>query len=122
MPTRTKLGYGVGAVGAQIFRDTPALILPMVALFLAVRLFNSALAVLAALATGLGLAFTLGGASLPALSLPVPTLTFIAPSFRPDVLIGLGVPLYLVYGAKGQDAVVLPQIHLPKPKEPAKTC
>ena len=29
VPSLTKLGYGVGAVGAQIFRDTPALILPI---------------------------------------------------------------------------------------------
>ncbi|MFO1426371.1 MAG: MFS transporter [Steroidobacteraceae bacterium] len=29
VPSSTKLGYGVGAVGAQIFRDTPALILPI---------------------------------------------------------------------------------------------
>ncbi len=29
VPSRVKLGYGVGAVGAQIFRDTPALILPI---------------------------------------------------------------------------------------------
>ena len=29
LPTPVKLGYGVGAVGGQIFRDTPALILPI---------------------------------------------------------------------------------------------
>lgn len=82
-----------GTTAAQIL---PAIIFPMVAVFLLVRLKNPALAVLAALATGLVLAFVTGGATLPALSLPAPTLTFIAPDFRPDVLLGLGLPLYLV--------------------------
>lgn len=74
----------------------PALILPMVAVFLAVRLVNPALAVLAALALGLALAFGTGAASLPALTLPLPALTFIAPEFDLAVLLGLGVPIYLV--------------------------
>ena len=29
IPTHVKLGYGIGAMGGQIFRDTPALILPI---------------------------------------------------------------------------------------------
>ena len=74
----------------------PALVLPMIAVFLLVRLKNPALAVLAALATGLILAFATGAAPLPPLSLPLPTLTFIPPAFRLDVLLGIGVPLYLV--------------------------
>lgn len=74
----------------------PGLVLPMIAVFLFVRLKNPALAVLAALATGLILAFVTRAAHLPVLALPLPTLTFIAPSFRPDVLLGLGLPLYLV--------------------------
>ncbi|MEH6775254.1 MAG: benzoate/H(+) symporter BenE family transporter, partial [Cereibacter changlensis] len=51
--------------------------------------------VLAALATGGLLAFA-GGASLPPLALGLPSLTLIAPEFRVSVLLGLGVPLYLV--------------------------
>jgi benzoate membrane transport protein len=82
-----------GALAAQAL---PTLVLPMVAVFLVVRLFNPALAVLAALALGLILAFTLGGGTVPSLSLPLPQLTFIAPEIRLDVLLGLGVPLYLV--------------------------
>ncbi len=82
--------------GAGAAQSLPALILPMVAVFLLVRLKNPALAVIAALATGLVAAFASGAANLPALSLPLPTLTFIAPSLRLDVLIGLGLPLYLV--------------------------
>lgn len=64
--------------------------------FALVRLYNPALAVLAALAAGLVAAFGPGGAALPALSLPPPQLTFIAPAFHPQALIGLGLPLYLV--------------------------
>lgn len=75
---------------------TPALVLPMIAVFLMVRLWNPATAVLAALATGVAVAFVTGAAQLPALTLPWPAPTFITPAFRPDVLIGLALPLYLV--------------------------
>ncbi|GLS86931.1 benzoate transporter [Cypionkella aquatica] len=74
----------------------PLLVLPMIAVFLLVRLKNPAVAVLAALGTGLALAFLTKAAHLPPLSLPLPTLTFIAPELRLDVLLGIGVPLYLV--------------------------
>jgi len=76
--------------------DLPALVLPMIAAFALVRLANPALAVLAALATGLGLAYLTGTASAPDLALPWPQLTYIAPTFRIEVLLGLGLPLYLV--------------------------
>jgi benzoate membrane transport protein len=73
----------------------PTLILPLVAIFLVVRLVNPLYATLATLAAGLGLAFTLsGGLPAPAFA-PLP-FAFIAPAFDPAVLIGLGVPLYLV--------------------------
>lgn len=64
--------------------------------FALVRLYNPALAVLAALAAGLIAAFGPGGAVLPALPLSLPALTFIPPAFQPQALIGLGLPLYLV--------------------------
>ncbi len=82
--------------GAGAAQALPGVVLPMVAVFVLVRLKNPALAVLAALATGLALAFGLGLAEWPALRLPLPVLTFTLPAFRPDVLLGLGVPLYLV--------------------------
>lgn len=75
----------------------PALILPVVAVFLAVRLVNPAQAVLAALATGLVLGFALPGAApLPEMTFALPRLTFIPPDWDIGVLVGLGVPLYLV--------------------------
>ncbi len=66
------------------------------AVFALVRLYNPALAVLAALATGLIAAFGPGEALFPALTLPLPALTFIPPQFHAQALIGLGLPLYLV--------------------------
>lgn len=82
--------------GAGAAQDLPGVVLPMLAVFVLVRLKNPALAVLAALATGLALAFGLGFAEWPALRLPLPTLAFTLPVFRADVLLGLGLPLYLV--------------------------
>jgi benzoate membrane transport protein len=82
--------------GALTLQAAPVLILPMVAVFLAARLVNPALAVLAALTLGLALAFGTGAASLPALTLPLPALTFIPPEIDLATLLGLGVPIYLV--------------------------
>lgn len=81
-----------GAIAAQTL---PALVLPMVAVFLVVRLWNPAFAVLAAFATGAVLAL-ITGSDLSALRLAAPVLTPTAPEFRPSVVLGLGVPLYLV--------------------------
>lgn len=82
--------------GAGAAQSLPGLVLPMVAVFALVRLWNPAIAVLAALAAGLALAFGPGGAGLPDLSLPFPRPVFIAPEFDIGTLIGLGLPLYLV--------------------------
>jgi len=72
------------------------LALPMLAVFALIRLYNPALAVLAALTTGIAAAYVLGQASLPVLTLPLPRLTFIPPEYRSEVLLGLALPLYLV--------------------------
>jgi benzoate membrane transport protein len=72
------------------------LVLPLIAVFVIVRLVNPLMAVLAALISGLVLAFTLGGAPLPSAGVDWRLLSFIAPQFDPVVLLGLGVPLYLV--------------------------
>ena len=73
----------------------PWLILPLIAVFFVIRLFNPALSVLAVLIGG-GLAAFLtgrvGGLPTPELS----TLTLIAPDFTAKAMIGLALPLYLV--------------------------
>ncbi|MEP9397689.1 benzoate/H(+) symporter BenE family transporter [Mesorhizobium sp. KR2-14] len=73
----------------------PVLILPLVAAFFVIRLFNPALSVLAVLVGGGALAFLtgrVGGLPTPELS----TLTLITPTFSIAAVIGLAVPLYLV--------------------------
>lgn len=85
--------FAVGA--ARTIPADPWLILPLVAAFFVVRLFNPALSVLVVLVGG-GLAAFLtgrvGGMPAPELS----TLTLIAPQFSATAIIGLAVPLYLV--------------------------
>ena len=82
--------------GAAAAQALPMLVLPVVAVFAAVRLASPALAVLAALATGVVLALIATTAALPDLAFALPHPVFIMPEFRPAVLLGLGVPLYLV--------------------------
>lgn len=77
-------------------QGAPGLVLPLVGLFLIVRLFNPALAVLAVLFVGLSIAFGGGLAKPLASDLSLSTLTFITPAFEPTALIGLGLPLFLV--------------------------
>lgn len=88
------LPFCLRAAGAA--EALPAVVLPMIAVFLLVRLANPALAVLAALGVGLVLAFMTGAAVMPGLVLRAPEQVLITPSFRPDVLFGLAGPLYLV--------------------------
>lgn len=81
--------------GAAAAQGLPTLVLPMVAVFLVVRLWNPAMATLAAFATGIALALVTGS-DLSGLRLAAPLLDFTAPEFRPGVILGLGLPLYLV--------------------------
>lgn len=73
----------------------PALILPVTAVFLAVRMARPTFAVPAALATGLVLSFA-AGSSLPTDAFEWPRLIFVAPEWSWGVVLGLGLPLYLV--------------------------
>lgn len=82
--------------GMEATKAAPLLALPMLVLFLLVRLRNPAVAVLSALALGLVLAFASGAAVWPDLSLPAPQPVLIVPEWSLPVLIGLGLPLYLV--------------------------
>ncbi len=74
----------------------PALVLPLVGVFFAVRLFSPLYATIAALAVGLVLAALQPGAVLPPLVFDPFPFVWIAPAFDPAVLIGLGLPLYIV--------------------------
>jgi benzoate membrane transport protein len=79
--------------GAQ---TAPLLVLPLVGLFLVVRLVNPAMAVLAVLVAGLAGAFGAGIAKPLELESAFSTLTLVAPSFEPAAVVGLGLPLFLV--------------------------
>jgi benzoate membrane transport protein len=71
-------------------------VLPLIAVFLVVRLVSPLYAVLAALVAGLVIAFAFTGVPAPAFRFDAQPLIFIRPEFNPSVLIGLGLPLYLV--------------------------
>jgi benzoate membrane transport protein len=102
IPTSVAAGMLAGVlVGfvAAIFQHaaaSPALVLPLVSVFLVARLVSPAGAVLVALAAGLALTFGLGLAPGVAFEPQWPRLTFIMPRLDLAVLIGLGLPLYLV--------------------------
>ena len=82
--------------GLAVSGQLGATSLILFAVFAAMRRANPAFAFLATLGAGVILAFGPGGVALPVFTMPHPALTFIAPHFRSDVLIGLGVPLFLV--------------------------
>jgi benzoate membrane transport protein len=87
------VGFVMDAV--KTIPGDPAFILPLIALFFLVRLFNPALSVLAVLilgAVGAYAAGRIGALPAPALS----TLTFTAPHFSVGTVFGLAIPLYLV--------------------------
>lgn len=73
----------------------PWLILPLIATFFIIRLFNPALSVLAVLIGGGALAVALGRVgTMPALEMS--TLVLTTPEFTLTSLVGLALPLYLV--------------------------
>lgn len=85
--------FALGAV--KTIPADPVLILPLIAAFFVIRLFNPALSVLAVLIGGGVLAFVLGRVG----GLPAPefsTLVLTTPEFSFAAVIGLAVPLYLV--------------------------
>ncbi len=73
----------------------PALVLPMLLLFVVLRLYSPSWAVLAVLGVGIVLVYLLG-MNKPLGDLRLSSFEIIAPQFNVSVLIGLGVPLYLV--------------------------
>jgi benzoate membrane transport protein len=78
-------------------QTSPALVLPLLVLFLVARLVSPAGGMLVVVAAGIALAFALKLVGpLPPDIVHLSTLTLITPRFDPVVLIGLGLPLYLV--------------------------
>jgi benzoate membrane transport protein len=75
--------------------SSPTLVLPLIAAFVILRLYSPSWAVLAVLALGVALAYGLGLTS-PVGDLHLSRFEWEQPQFDPAVLIGLGVPLYLV--------------------------
>ncbi|QGX97430.1 benzoate transporter BenE [Roseovarius faecimaris] len=74
----------------------PAFALPIIAMFLAMRLIQPLTAALAALALGLILGFALSPAQPPAFDIALNPFVFVLPEVSVPVLLGLGLPLYLV--------------------------
>lgn len=86
-------GFVINA--AKTLSLDPLLVLPLIAIFLLIRLYNPALAVISVLTGGVFYALFLGRAeNLPAPELS--TLTLITPEFSLAAIIGLALPLYLV--------------------------
>lgn len=77
-------------------RLSPALVLPLLAIFLLARLINPFLGVIAALAAGIAISFSGGLATWPAGGLTLTGLEFVMPRFDIAAMLGIGVPLYLV--------------------------
>jgi len=73
----------------------PALVLPLVAAFVVLRLFSPAWAVLAVLFLGVALAYGLDMTD-PMGDIRLSSLAWVMPRFDVGTLIGLGLPLYLV--------------------------
>jgi benzoate membrane transport protein len=73
----------------------PELGVPLVIAFLVIRLFSPAWAVLAVVIGGVGLAYALGLARYSQ-GFAWSEFVWVAPVFDPAVVIGLGIPLYLV--------------------------
>jgi len=87
------VSFAIGAV--KTVTVDPVLILPLIAAFFLIRLFNPALSVLTVLIGGGVAAFLLGrvgGLPAPELS----TLVLVVPAFSLSATVSLAVPLYLV--------------------------
>lgn len=76
--------------------DDPLLILPLVGLFLVVRLFSAAWAVILVIGAAVAWAAVLGRVAPIDGTLATAHLTLIQPAFTAEALLGLAVPLFLV--------------------------
>ncbi|MEM7507754.1 MAG: benzoate/H(+) symporter BenE family transporter [Pseudomonadota bacterium] len=85
--------FVIGVVGAA--EASPLVALPMVAVFLVVRLISPAWAVIAVLGLGIALCYGLG-LVVPGEGFMLSRFVWVTPVFDPGTLISLGLPLYLV--------------------------
>lgn len=76
-------------------KTTPELVLPLLILFVLIRVFSPIWAVLAVLLCGIVLTYALGLAGPPP-GLRISSLEWITPHFGVNAIIGLALPLYLV--------------------------
>jgi len=76
--------------------QAPALALAMIGTYVVVRPFSALFAVVIVLGVGIAAAAAFGQIGPLAQAFTAPALQFVAPRFEPAVLLGLGVPLYLV--------------------------
>jgi len=74
----------------------PLLVLPLVGLFLIVRVMSATWAIIVVLFAGVVWSLVLGRVEEGAWGFAAPTLEWITPEFDPTVLVGLGIPLFLV--------------------------
>ncbi|TQV82387.1 benzoate/H(+) symporter BenE family transporter [Denitrobaculum tricleocarpae] len=74
---------------------SPALVLPLLAVFVTFRLFSAAWAVLVVLVAGVALSYGLD-LTRPIGDLALSRFIYVHPVFDPVTLIGLGLPLYIV--------------------------
>ncbi|MEL6299967.1 MAG: benzoate/H(+) symporter BenE family transporter [Pseudomonadota bacterium] len=81
---------------AKSASNQAALVWPIIAAFVAVRIASPLYAVIAALVVGVGLVAADQGLAADLSAFTLQPLAFIAPTFDPGVLLGLGVPLFLV--------------------------
>lgn len=88
------IGFSVAVFDAAT--ADPLLVLPLLAVFLVVRMFSATWAVIAVLVAGVGWAGVLGKIASTGTGLALPELVWVTPVFETSALLGLGVPLFLV--------------------------
>ncbi|MDF1749903.1 MAG: benzoate/H(+) symporter BenE family transporter [Alphaproteobacteria bacterium] len=88
------IGFSI-AVFDQAAQD-PLLVLPLIAVFLIVRMVSATWAVIAVLGAGIAWAAILGKIAPMTSGIELTELELITPVFDPAALIGLGLPLFLV--------------------------
>lgn len=76
--------------------EDPLLVLPLLLVFLVVRVFSATWAVIAVLAAGVAWAAILGKVADFEGGVSITELSLVVPVFEPSVLLGLGLPLFLV--------------------------